>query len=131
MIIKELMMYETWYEFKNELQRRSGIVLLNNLWLEIKPRDPLPWYELHMKEALCRLSGRVEKLKRCPRCAGNLIFDRDFDGYYKRCVQCSFEIELAPPEGTFLNQVKERRNNIKNFLKNNPPARVVTSGISR
>jgi hypothetical protein len=124
MIIKELMTYDTWSEFKSELQRRSGIVLLNRLWLEIKPADPLPWYEVHMKEALNRLSGRMEKLKRCPRCGGNLIFDRDFDGYYKRCVQCSFEIELAPPEGTFLSQVKERRKNIKMILESKLPARV-------
>jgi hypothetical protein len=124
MIIKELVMYETWSDFKSELQRRSGILLLNKLWLQTKPRDPLPWYETHMKEALNRLSSRVERLKTCPRCGGNLIFDRDFDGYYKRCVQCSFEIELAPPESTFSIRVKERRNNLKMIFDHKQPTRV-------
>ena len=108
MITKELCTYDNWYDFKNELQRRSGILILNQLWLQIKPRAPLPWYELHMKEALGRLSGHVEKLKKCPRCSGNLIFDRDIDGYYKRCIQCSFEIEIVSPGNLRSNRLKER-----------------------
>jgi len=59
MITKQAVTYETWYAFKGELQKRSGVVLLNDLWLQIKPRAPLPWHEYHMNEALLRLSNRL------------------------------------------------------------------------
>ena len=95
MITKEVAVYETWTEFKSEVQRRSGVVVLNKQWLQIKPQAPLPWYENHMKEALRSMSNRIMRLRVCPRCGGNLMMDRDFDGYYKRCIQCSFEAELA------------------------------------
>ena len=95
---KEVSLYETWYDFKNELQRRSGLVVLNKLWLEIKPKAPLPWYEFHMKDALAHLSGKIQKLTVCPRCGGNLVLDRDIDGYYKRCIQCSFNIAFDVPQ---------------------------------
>jgi hypothetical protein len=88
--------YETWYEFKRELQRRSGVVLLNELWLRIKPKYALPWNESHMREAMIRISGNIMRLKICPRCAGNLLLDKDIDGHYKRCIQCSFEIAIPP-----------------------------------
>jgi hypothetical protein len=52
---KEVSLYETWYDFKIELQRRSGLVVLNKLWIEIKPKEPLPWYEFQMKETLSHL----------------------------------------------------------------------------
>jgi hypothetical protein len=86
--------YYTWYDFKKELQRRSGIVVLNSSWFEIKPRSPLPWYQQQMEEALSYLSNRTVKLRKCPRCSGNLVLDRDIDGFYKRCIQCSYRIEL-------------------------------------
>lgn len=91
---KEVLLYETWYQFKAELQRRSGLVLLNHLWMQVKPREPLPWYEFQMKEALAKLSSKIQKLTVCPRCGGNLVLDRDIDGYYKRCIQCSFNITI-------------------------------------
>ncbi len=96
--LKEKTSYATWYDFKKELQRRSGIVLLNQLWLQIKPRFPLPWYESHMKETLSLLSNRIKKLAVCPRCGGNLLLDRDIDGQFMRCIQCSFSIEINPPK---------------------------------
>ncbi len=58
MITRQAVTYETWSDFKGELQRRSGVVLLNNLWLKIKPKSPLPWSEYHMNEALKHLSNR-------------------------------------------------------------------------
>ncbi len=48
-------LYSTWYDFKQELQRRSGLVVLNKRWLEIKPHSPLPWNELQMQQALQHL----------------------------------------------------------------------------
>ncbi len=95
---RELSAYNTWYEFKKELHRRSGLVLLNKLWLLIKPRDPLPWHEFQMRQSLSLLSSRILKMRNCPRCGGNLVTDRDVDGYYKRCIQCSFAAEIIPPE---------------------------------
>jgi hypothetical protein len=87
--------YDTWDEFRAELKRRSGVVILNNLWFQIKPKSPLPWNEIQLKDALSRLSFRISKLKECPRCGGFLVFDRDIHGCYKKCVQCSFESEIT------------------------------------
>lgn len=53
--IQQQTVYQTWYDFKKELQKRSEKVLLNALWLQIKPRAPLPWTESHMVESLDRL----------------------------------------------------------------------------
>lgn len=94
---KEVSLYATWYDFKSELQRRSGVIILNRLWVQVKPKAPLPWYEFHMKESLVRLSSRIQRLTMCPRCGGNLVLDRDIDGYYKRCIQCSFNISFETP----------------------------------
>ncbi len=57
MISREVDIYETWSDFKFELQRRSGTIVLNNLWLQIKPKAPLPWYEYQMREAMEQLSA--------------------------------------------------------------------------
>lgn len=110
MITREIAIYETWYEFKRELQRRSGIVLLNNTWFQIRPQAPLPWREPQMREAMRGLSGRILKLRTCPRCSGNLVLDRDSDGPYKRCIQCSFEIEIIKPAVPPLAKTTEKRN---------------------
>jgi ribosomal protein S27AE len=32
--------------------------------------------------------------RRCPRCGGNLFFDRDYRGWYLECLQCSYTREL-------------------------------------
>jgi hypothetical protein len=111
MITREVALYETWYDFKHELQRRSGVVLLNKVWFQIKPRAPLPWNESQMKEAMRYLSGRIIRLRTCPRCSGNLILDRDTDGFYKRCIQCSFEIEIVQKARVPQSKNEERQNN--------------------
>jgi hypothetical protein len=95
---REISAYNTWYEFKKELHRRSGLLLLNRLWLQIKPRDPLPWHEFQMRQSLSLLSNRILRMRNCPRCGGNLVTDRDVDGYNKRCIQCSFAVEIIPPK---------------------------------
>lgn len=94
---REMCSYSTWYDFKKELQRRSGLLILNRLWLQVKPRVPLPWYEPQMKQAISQLSNKIIKLRVCPRCGSNLMLDRDVDGYYKRCILCSFSIEIITP----------------------------------
>ena len=34
------------------------------------------------------------KLKNCPRCKGDVFIDRDLDGWYAQCLQCSYRQEL-------------------------------------
>ena len=48
--------YATWYEFRQDLQKRSGRTLLNAVWLDVKPVSPLPWNESQLRSALLRLS---------------------------------------------------------------------------
>lgn len=114
---KEILAYDTWYDFKKELQRRSGLVVLNKLWLQIKPQSPLPWYEFHMKEALSLLSNKIRRLVTCPRCDGNLVLDRDIDGQFKRCIQCSFSIEITPPTIAHIPNFQRNPSNWKPVIK--------------
>ncbi len=53
---KKILLYPTWYEFKKDLEKESGCVLVNWRWLEIKPKAPLPWDDSHMKAALSAVS---------------------------------------------------------------------------
>ena len=34
------------------------------------------------------------KLKSCSRCGGDLFIDRDMDGWFEQCLQCSYLKEL-------------------------------------
>ena len=34
------------------------------------------------------------KLKRCPKCSGNVIIDSDQYGWYKQCLQCGYLSDL-------------------------------------
>jgi hypothetical protein len=34
------------------------------------------------------------KLKACTRCGGDLFIDRDMDGWFEQCLQCSYRKEL-------------------------------------
>jgi len=34
-------------------------------------------------------------LKSCPRCGGDLFIDRDADGWFEQCLQCSYRRELV------------------------------------
>jgi hypothetical protein len=35
--------YKTWYDFKKDLESLCGQPILNELWLQIKPKTALPW----------------------------------------------------------------------------------------
>ena len=35
------------------------------------------------------------KLKACTRCGGDLFIDRDIDGWFTQCFQCSKRLELV------------------------------------
>ena len=34
------------------------------------------------------------KISGCPRCGGSLFVDRDMDGWYEQCINCSYRNEL-------------------------------------
>ena len=34
------------------------------------------------------------KLKSCTRCGGDLFIDKDIDGWFEQCLQCSYRKEL-------------------------------------
>ena len=37
----------------------------------------------------------MQKLRRCPRCGGNMFLERDMDSLYEVCLQCSYQRELG------------------------------------
>jgi DNA-directed RNA polymerase subunit RPC12/RpoP len=34
------------------------------------------------------------RLKSCARCGGDLFIDKDMDGWFEQCLQCSYRREL-------------------------------------
>ena len=34
------------------------------------------------------------RLKACERCSGDVFIDRDMDGWFEQCLQCSYRKEL-------------------------------------
>jgi len=38
-------------------------------------------------------------LKRCPRCGGNIFLDKDHDGWYYECLQCSYRRDIVLQPG--------------------------------
>lgn len=34
------------------------------------------------------------KLRKCPRCGGDIFIDRDLDGWHEQCLQCAYRHEL-------------------------------------
>ena len=58
------------------------------------------------------------KLKKCPRCHGDLFLDKDPDGWYEQCLQCGYRQEMkalaaakpiAEDEGPTPAEVRSRR----------------------
>lgn len=37
------------------------------------------------------------KLRGCPRCAGDLYMEKDYDDCYERCLQCGYVRQLSGP----------------------------------
>jgi len=52
--------YVTWYEFKKELQKEANYSILNQEWLQIRPREPLPWDGSFMHSTLLKLSKNTK-----------------------------------------------------------------------
>jgi hypothetical protein len=42
---------------------------------------------------------QTKLLKRCPRCHGNIFIDRDHDGWYMECLQCSYRRDIVLQPG--------------------------------
>ena len=36
----------------------------------------------------------ILRLKACPRCKGDLVFERDSWGWYEQCIQCGYLHDL-------------------------------------
>ncbi len=36
----------------------------------------------------------IWKIDMCPRCGGDIFVDRDMDGWYEECLQCSYRYDL-------------------------------------
>ena len=36
----------------------------------------------------------IWKCDMCPRCGGDIFVDRDMDGWYEECLQCSYRYDL-------------------------------------
>ena len=53
--------YKTWYEFKKELEANVERPLVNDVWLQLKPRAPLPWDLSQMKVAQLKYQHLISK----------------------------------------------------------------------
>jgi DNA-directed RNA polymerase subunit M/transcription elongation factor TFIIS len=42
------------------------------------------------------------KINGCPRCGGSLFVDRDTDGWYEQCINCSYRNELKVSKNSAL-----------------------------
>ncbi len=54
--------------------------------------------------------------KHCPKCGGNVYLDRDYYGWYEKCLQCAYTLDLKDivevPEK--VNQGNQRKYCFKN-----------------
>ena len=50
-------LFPTWYEFKKDIQKEFGCPILNQEWLRVKPRKPLPWDNSCKRSTLLKLNN--------------------------------------------------------------------------
>ncbi len=48
-IINAKPLYYTWTSFKRDLELNVGHYVSNNLWIQAKPKKPLPWTNADLK----------------------------------------------------------------------------------
>ena len=70
--IEKALIYNTWYDFKKDLEKRLGHSVLNREWLRVKPKTALPWNSFNMKATFLRLS-RLDYQKNTKRSAKQLV----------------------------------------------------------
>ena len=58
------------------------------------------------------------RLKSCPKCGGSLFFDRDMDGWYEQCINCSYRNDLKVSVDAAQKVVKEGSGLILNLIYN-------------
>ncbi len=58
--------YNTWYEFKKDLEKESGRRILNSDWLSVKPAAALPWDRSLLRSSLDTLA-RLNRRRRAGR----------------------------------------------------------------
>ena len=51
-VINASAQYFTWYAFKKDVELNLGHYLSNNLWLQAKPKKPLPWSNSDIKDTI-------------------------------------------------------------------------------
>ncbi len=59
------------------------------------------------------------KLKSCPRCRGDIFIEKDLNGWFEQCLQCSYRHEVR--DAGDLNEQpvqEERRTPVAGGLKN-------------
>ncbi len=44
--------YYTWSAFKRDVELNLGYYVSNNLWIQAKPKKPLPWSNSDIKETI-------------------------------------------------------------------------------
>lgn len=49
--------WESWVDFKEALEAEVGLYLPVNLWLEIRPKRPLPWHSGDFQSLVDRITG--------------------------------------------------------------------------
>ncbi len=57
-IINARPLYYTWNVFKGDVELNLGHYVANNLWIDAKPKKPLPWSNSDLKEAISRLKDQ-------------------------------------------------------------------------
>ena len=50
--VKTLPLYQRWDIFKKEMEIELGHYVVNNLWLQAKPKKPLPWSESDLEKSI-------------------------------------------------------------------------------
>ncbi len=70
--VEKILIYNTWYDFKKDLEKRLGHSVLNREWLRVKPKTALPWNSSNMKATFLRLS-RLDYRKNIKRSVGQLV----------------------------------------------------------
>ena len=53
------------------------------------------------------------RLKACPRCKGDVVFERDAWGWYEQCIQCGYLRDLQNEDEVERQQTKEEETQVR------------------
>jgi hypothetical protein len=54
--------WDTWYEFKDELESKAGFYIPVFIWLQIRPQKPLPWNDADFDRLVARVANSKPQL---------------------------------------------------------------------